>query len=346
MATIRDVAKRAGVSVATVSYVINGSKPVAPETAARVRQAMEELDYHPNAVAQSLRTRTTHVIGVVVSDIANPFFAALVRGAEDYARQNGYSLIICNTNERLENERTYLDLLYRRRVDGLLLAPTGKNDDLIGRLIDRGMKLVLIDRTLPNHKAPAVLSRNEEGAYQATSHLIAYGHTEIGVVLGLPDVSTTRERFEGYRRALREHGLEPSPRLEVYGYSRVAGAREACLALLSRPDPPTAIFAMNNLMTIGVMQAIRQLGLRCPDDVSVVGFDDFEWAEAFDPPLTTVAQFPYEIGRQAAELLLSLLSGEEVEGEVKRLPVELRVRGSVAPPGRRRKGVVGTGGAV
>lgn len=329
MATIRDVAKRAGVSVATVSYVINGTKPVAPETAARVRQAMEELDYHPDASAQSLRTRTTHVIGVVVSDIANPFFATLVRGAEDCARLHGYSLLICNTAEDLENERLYLSLLSRRRVDGLLLAPTGKNDELIGRLMDRGMHIVFIDRTPPHLQAPAVLSQNEEGAYQATCHLIEHGHRRIGIVLGLPNVSTTGERLRGYQRALARYGLGLDGSLVAYGRSQVEGAREACLALLSQPDPPTAIFATNNLMTIGVMQGVRRLGLRCPADVSVVGFDDFEWAEAFEPPLTTVAQDPYEIGRRAMELLLGFLVGEGNKEQV-RLPVELKIRGSVA----------------
>lgn len=339
MATIREVAKRAGVSVATVSYVINGTKPVAPATAARVRRAMEELDYHPNAAAQSLRTRTTRVIGVVVSDIANPFFATLVRGAEDCARDRGYSLLICNTSETLENERIYLGLLSRRRVDGLLLAPTGKNDELISRLVRRGMRIVFIDRTPPNLQAPAVLSENEEGAYRVTEHLIEHGHKRIGVVLGLPHVSTTVERLRGYQRALASHGIDFEEELVVYGQSQVTAAREACLSLLSHPNPPTAVFATNNLMTIGVMQAIRRLGLRCPDDVSVVGFDDFDWAEAFDPPLTTVAQDPYRIGSLAVELLLEFLSGrEEVEERQVRLGVELRTRGSVAPPRPTRRG--------
>jgi DNA-binding LacI/PurR family transcriptional regulator len=333
MATIRDIAKRAGVSVATVSYVINGTKPVAPQTAARVRRAMEELDYYPNAAAQSLRTRTTHVIGAVISDITNPFFATLVRGVEDCARESGYSVLICNTGESLENERLYLELLCRRRVDGLILAPTGKNDELIHRLIKRKMHIVFIDRVLPDISAPAVLSQNEEGAYLATSHLIQHGHWRIGIVLGLPDVSTTRERYRGYLKALRDHGILLHPSLVVHGHSRVAAAREACRALLSRADPPTALFVTNNLMTIGAMQAIRENGLRCPRDISVVGFDDFEWAEAFDPPLTTVAQRPYEIGRRAAQTLLAMIRGRPgAETGVVRLGVELKVRGSVAPP--------------
>lgn len=346
MATIRDIAKRAGVSVATVSYVINGTKPVAPQTAARVRRVMEELDYYPNAAAQSLRTRTTHVIGAVISDITNPFFAILVRGIEDCARENGYSVLICNTSESLENERLYLELLCRRRVDGLILAPTGKNDELIHRLIQRKMHIVFIDRVLPDIPAPAVLSRNEEGAYLATSHLIQYGHRRIGIVLGLSDVSTTKERYRGYLNALKDHGIPPDPSLVVRGYSRVAAAREACKTLLSRADPPTAIFATNNLMTIGAMQAIRESGLKCPQDISVVGFDDFEWAGAFDPPLTTVAQRPYEIGRQATQILLAMIKDrQEMKTSVVRLEVELKVRGSVAPPrdrldGRRRRSCV------
>ena len=330
MATIRDVAKRAGVSIATVSYVINGSKPVAPATATRVRRAMEELDYHPNAAAQSLRTRTTHVVGVVVSDITNPFFSTLVRGAEDCAREHDYSVLICNTGETAENERRYLNLLARRRVDGLLLAPTGKNDDLIRRLIHRGMHIIFVDRSLPDLPAPAVLSENEEGAYLATSLLIENGHRRIGIVLGLPNASTTAERLQGYRRALAEYGIEEDHDLVVYGYSHVQGAREACRRLLAQGNPPTAIFACNNLMTIGTMCAIREFGLRCPADISVVGFDDFDWTEAFEPPLTTIAQQPYQMGWEAMRLLLDGLSGTGVDGSREiRLEVQLKVRGSV-----------------
>lgn len=328
MATIRDVAKRAGVSVATVSYVINGTKPVAPETAARVRRAMAELDYHPNAVAQSLRTRTTHVIGVVVSDIANPFFATLVRGAEDCARQHGYSLLICNTSETLENERIYLNLLSRRRVDGLLLAPTGKNDELIGRLIDRGMQIVTIDRKVQGVNVPAIMSENEQGAFLATKHLLELGHRRIAIVLGLPHLSTTLERLKGYQKALTLFRAKEDPRLIVYGQSQVGGAREAALKLLSAEEPPTAVFATNNLMTLGVMMAVHELGLRCPQDISVVGFDDFEWSAAFNPPITTVAQDPYLMGKTAVEVLLERLRGKPLLPETIRIPVRFIPRAS------------------
>ena len=329
MATIKDVAKRAGVSVATVSYVINGTRNVAPETAARVRAAMEELSYHPNAVAQSLRTRTTHVIGAVISDISNPFFATLIRGAEDCARENGYSLLICNTSEKLENELVYLQLLSRKRVDGMIIAPTGKNDGLIKDLIERGMQIVFIDRKVEGVAAPAVLSENEEGAYQATRYLIEQGHRKIGIVLGLPHVSTTTERLHGYERALAEAGIAADPSLIVYGHSQVEGARKASVTLLDRADRPSAVFATNNLMTIGLMMAIHDLELRCPQDVSVIGFDDFDWAAAFNPPLTTVAQDPYLIGERAVEILFANLNQHNRSTVEVRIPTRFLRRGSV-----------------
>ena len=329
MATIKDVAKKAGVSVATVSYVINGTRNVAPETAARVRAAMEELSYHPNAVAQSLRTRTTHVIGAVISDISNPFFATLIRGAEDCARENGYSLLICNTSEKLENELVYLQLLSRKRVDGMIIAPTGKNDGLIKDLIARGMQIVFIDRKVEGVAAPAVLSENEEGAYQATRYLIEQGHRKIGIVLGLPHVSTTTERLHGYERALAEAGIAADPSLIVYGHSQVEGARKASVTLLDRADRPSAVFATNNLMTIGLMMAIHDLELRCPQDVSVIGFDDFDWAAAFNPPLTTVAQDPYLIGERAVEILFANLNQHNRSTVEVRIPTRFLRRGSV-----------------
>ncbi len=329
MATIKDVAKKAGVSVATVSYVINGTRNVAPETAARVRAAMEELSYHPNAVAQSLRTRTTHVIGAVISDISNPFFATLIRGAEDCARENGYSLLICNTSEKLENELVYLQLLSRKRVDGMIIAPTGKNDGLIKDLIERGMQIVFIDRKVEGVAAPAVLSENEEGAYQATRYLIEQGHRKIGIVLGLPHVSTTTERLHGYERALAEAGIAADPSLIVYGHSQVEGARKASVTLLERADRPSAVFATNNLMTIGLMMAIHDLELRCPQDVSVIGFDDFDWAAAFNPPLTTVAQDPYLIGERAVEILFANLNQHNRSTVEVRIPTRFLRRGSV-----------------
>lgn len=329
MTTMRDVSERAGVSVATVSHVLNGTRKVAAETADRVRQAMVELDYHPNASAQSLRRRSTNVVGILVSDIANPFFAAVVRGAETRARAEGYSLLIGNTEESASDEEVYLQLLRRKRADGLLVAPTGNSKPIV-RMLDGGTHLVLIDRKLDGVQAPAVLSENHEGGRQATEHLIAHGHRHIGIILGVPEASTTAERLAGYREALERYGIPFSEELVVYGHSQVQGGSQACRTLLERPCPPTAVFATNNLMTLGALQAIRTLDLHCPRDISLVGFDDFDWVEAFDPPLTTVAQDPFQIGDVAARSLFAMLRGDLSQPAETRVPIELRVRGSVA----------------
>ena len=330
MATIRDVAERAGVSVATVSHVINGTRKVAPGTAERVRRAMEELDYHPNAVARSLRTRKTQVIGVVVSDITNPFFATLVRGAEDAALEAGYSIFVCNSDETLEKENRYVQVLRRRRVDGMLLAPVGGGENpAIRKLARQGVPFVFVDRRAPGVEADAVLSDNVGGAYLATKHLIERGHERIGIVLGIPGATTSEERLAGYRRALEEAGIPLAEELVVWGGYRVEGGRRATAKLLSLTPPPTAIFSTNNLMTIGVLQELFRHGVRIPGEMGVVGFDDLEWAEMANPSLTAVAQRPHEIGYRAVRLLLDRLGAEEpIPPREVRASVDLKVRGS------------------
>lgn len=316
--------------MATVSHVINGTRYVAPGTAERVRRAMEELDYHPNAVAQSLRTRRTHVIGVVVSDITNPFFATLVRGAEDAALEAGYSIVVCNSDETVEKENRYVQVLRRRRVDGLLLAPVGGGENpAIQKLARQNVPFVFVDRRAPGVEADAVLSDNVGGAYLATKHLIERGHKRIGIVLGIPGATTTEERFAGYRQALEEAGIPVSEELISYGGYRVEGGCRATHELLVLSEPPTAIFSTNNLMTTGVLKELFQRGLNIPDEMAVVGFDDLEWAEMANPPLTAVAQRPYEIGHRALAILLDRFSsvGNLSAREV-RIPVELKVRGS------------------
>jgi len=273
---------------------------------------MEELDYHPNAVARSLRTRKTQVIGVVVSDITNPFFATLVRGAEDAALEAGYSIVVCNSDETLEKENRYVQVLRRRRVDGMLLAPVVEAD--------------------------TVLSDNVGGAYLATKHLIERGHERIGIVLGIPGATTTEERYLGYRKALEEAGISVSEELVAYGGYRVEGGREATAKLLALDPPPTAIFSTNNLMTVGVLQELFARGVRIPDQVAVVGFDDLEWAEMITPALTVVAQNPYEIGQKALLTLLKRMNeGLSKEPLTIRVPVELRARKSVSTSKSGRK---------
>ena len=326
MVTIREVAKRAGVSVATVSHVINGTRQVSPETAARVRRVMTELDYQINAVAQSLRTRATRVIGVVVSDITNPFFAVLVRGAEDAAHDEGYSLVVCNSDEDPGKEDLYVRTLRRRRTDGLLIAPTmDGSSPVIQELAHQKIPLVFIDRKARDVQADAVLSDNIGGAYEATKYLIRRGHTRIGIVLGIPGATTTEERYMGYRRALDESGIAPSAKLVVHGGYRMEKGSRPTQELLALDCPPTAIFSTNNLMTVGVLRELARSGIGVPKEVEVVSFDDLEWAELLSPPITTVAQDPYGIGHKAVELLLKRLQGESGCEEV-RVPVALRIR--------------------
>ena len=330
MVTIRDVAQKAGISVATVSHVINGTRKVAPETAERIKQAMEELDYHPNAVAQSLRTQKTKAIGIVVSDITNPFFATLVRGAEDAAIEAGYSLIVCNSDESLEKEDRYVRLLRQRRMDGLLISPVGDGSSKAVQELPRWrIPFVFIDRCAEGIKADAVLSDNIEGAYQATKHLIERGNSRIGIILGIKGATTTKERLAGYRKALNEACVPFSDELVTYGGYRVEGGQKMMEEFLSLPELPTAIFSTNNLMTVGVLRALTYHGIAIPHEMAVVCFDDLDLGELFQPPLTAVTQNPYEIGKIATEILFFRFANDgKVAYKKVRVSVELKVRES------------------
>jgi len=335
IATIKDVAKDAGVSIATVSHVINSTRHVSEELTTRVRESLAKLDYHPDCVARSLRTQRTHSIGLIVSDISNPFFSVLVRGAEDAAAERGYSVIISNTDEDLEKERLYVNVFRQRRIDGLLIAPTGKVDEDLQFLTTSGIPFVFVDRKIEGVRASAVLSDNIQGAYAAMQYLIEYGHRRIGIILGLEGVSTSEERYRGYQSALRDAGLTEEKDLVVRGDFRIAGGIRACYELLDLPDPPTAIFSLNNLTAIGVLCAIRERGLRFPDDISVISFDSPWWMDrVMSPSLTYVKQEPYTIGREAMQMLArSIESGgsEEQEPieEIVRIPTQLEIRESV-----------------
>lgn len=309
MPTLHDVAKVAGVSIATVSATINQSAYVSPDLQARVRKAIAELGYHPDGIARSLKKRSTQTLGLIISDITNPFFTALVRGIEDAANARGYALILCNTDEQPEKERAYVRLLRSRRVDGMIMAPAGSTEDYHRFEVEVNTPLVFIDRKVSTVAADAVVVDNVGGARQAVEYLLRLGHRRIGAITGLPHISTTHERIQGYRQALESASLLVDPTLMRGGNSRLEGGYQAGLALLGLPRRPTAIFATNNVMAIGLMRAVAERGLRCPVDLSVACFDDFEWASVFRPRLTTVAQPTYDMGMKAAELLFARLEG-------------------------------------
>jgi LacI family transcriptional regulator, galactose operon repressor len=296
--------------VSTVSHVLNGTRFVSDELRERVLAAVDELDFEPNAAGRMLSLRRSNTIGLIVSDIRNPFFASVARGVEDVAQEQGYTVVLCNSDETLVKEAACLKALQSRQVDGVLLASAGAADEYVARLVQAGFPIVLVDRDLPDLHIPAVVLDNEGAAYSAVRHLIDRGHQRIGMLSGRDSISTTVERVAGYERALSGAGLNVDNRLVVSGHSTSEGGAVAAHALLDMRPAPTAIFSGNNLMSIGALQAIGSRGLSVPEDIALVGFDDFPfpWSDAFRPHLTTVAQPTYDLGRQAAEMLVRMLN--------------------------------------
>jgi LacI family transcriptional regulator, galactose operon repressor len=342
MVTMRDVARLAGVSVGTVSAVVNDKGIVRPKMSQAVKEAIAALDYQPNHVARSLKMRRTFTVGIIIPDITNPFFTQLIAGAEDEARLNKYSVILSDSGENAERERHELRLLFSRGVDGIVLAPTSYYAPE-ERLTRQKLPIVLVDRLPYGPAATAVITDNLDAAYQGARHLIELGHERLAVLAGRLDLSTARDRLEGIRKALQEANLPLRGEYLKYGdYHRGSGF-QCGMELLQLSEPPTAIFSCNNQMTLGLMQALSKLHTMCPRDVSVLGFDDFEWTESFSPQLSTIAQPNYEMGKEAMRLLLANMQAAQSQsgmGEDKLvvLKCELRIRESTGPPKEPRQG--------
>ena len=328
MATIQDVADRAGVSIATVSHVLNNTRFVSDETRAVVLEAIQELNYHPSAAARSLSSRKTQTVGMVISDITNIFFGRMIQGVLDVITPQDYNLILCTTGDIAAKEEEYFQLLFGRAVDGVIAAAASQKWSTF-QLVETGqIPIVFIDRTFEGLKGPFVGVDNERGAYEANIHLVRNGHQRIGLVAGKAGMSSMEERFDGYKRALTESSIQFDPDLVVFGALTVDGGREAALRLLNRPDPPTAIFSNNNQLTLGVLLAFQEMNYNCPDDISLACFDDHPWSVVASPALTCVRQPDYEIGRVAANLLLEMLAGESIVADRVILSPELVVRQS------------------
>jgi len=334
MATIHDVARKAGVSSATVSHVINNSRFVAADTRQRVMDAIEALRYRRDGVARSLRRAKTSTIGVIIADISNSFFADLVRGIEDriYGHEEGFNLILCNTDEDAAKERLYLDVLQERRIEGLIMVPTGENSAYLQDLIRSGLPIVFADRVVEGLEADQVVVDNEDGAYVLTSHLIAGGHRRIAVLRAGLTAPTLERRIDGYRRALGEAGIPYDPALVISCRHSIEDAHQAGLRILDSQNRPSAVFCTYNYMTLGMVQAITDRGLRCPQDIAVVGFDDFAWAASFSPRLTALAQPAYALGQEAADILMNRIGQGALAAPVhKMLKGTLVVRESGGP---------------
>ena len=324
-----DVAARAGVSVATVSRALSGDpKQVSAPALQRIIDAAEELEYIPNNLARNMRSGTARILGLVISDIGNPFFTAVTRGAEDVAQRHGYSLVLSSTDENPEREAASLGVMAAERAAGIIVATTNENGTVLRRVRDMGMAIVAIDRHIIDLPTDSVVVDNESAAHEAVSHLVRLGHRRIAIVGGPSDADTARERQRGYQRALREANIPIGPDLCCRGDFREAAALNMTRDLLDLPDPPTAIFAVNNLTTIGVLGAVRERGLKVPTDISIVGFDDIPTGELLDPPLTVVRQPTYRVGAQAAKLLIRRLRDPSAPVREVVLAASLIVRGS------------------
>ncbi|MDE0530612.1 MAG: LacI family DNA-binding transcriptional regulator [Albidovulum sp.] len=331
MPTIHDVARRAGVSSATVSHVINNSRYVAPHTRSKVLVAIESLQYRQNAVARSLRRNRTGTIGLMISDISNPYFSNLVRGVEDavYEREDNCKLILCNTDENSEKERLCIEMLLEKRVDGLILAPVGGNVEFLQNLAEGAFPLVMVDRFLEAVSADSVVVDNRAAAFALTDHLIRLGHRRVAVVMAELTASSIEERIDGYKDAHSNAGIALEPDLFIHSNSDIDSAHRASAALLASESAPSAVFCTNNFMTLGMIRALNMSGKRCPEDIAVVGFDDFHLADSFRPPLTVAAQPAYEIGQEAAKLLFDRVSGKVSRSYKKTvLETSLLIRGS------------------
>ncbi len=328
MATIRKVADLAGVSTATVSHVINDTRAVSAPLTARVLNAMEQLDYQPDIIARSLRRRETLTLGLIVPSIEIPFFARVAASIEAAANDVGYSVILCNTGWSLSREVHYLNNLLARRVDGLLCISLAMSAEHIAPVLRRRTPVVIFERTMPGVEVDAVEIDNVLGAYDATAHLLNLGHRRVGCITGLPNSKLNEERIHGYRRALAERGIPFDPTLLRTGdYTAAAGVRES-LELLRLPEPPSAIFAFNDLMAMGAMQAVQERGLRIPADVAVIGFDGLAITEHCSPPLSTVKQPVAEMSVAAIAMLLDRIKGGASPARVQTFVAKLVTRTS------------------
>jgi LacI family transcriptional regulator, galactose operon repressor len=334
MSNMKQVAKMAGVSLGTVSNVLNGSAPVKDPLRQRVLDVVNQLGYQPSQLARGLRRDKTNMIGMVIPDVTNPFFPAVVRGAEDVAFSNGYRLILCNTDNDHSKELAHLNELRTYLPAGLLVIPSNFSDLTTQAESYRksGTAVVCVDRLPKRWDGDSVTVANEEGAFQASRYLIELGHRHLATITGPLHLTNSLQRVDGFKRALAEADISlPQTCFQETNFDRVGGYSKALLLLRMLPRP-TAIFAGNDMIALGILHAIRELGLRCPEDVSVMGFDDLDFDEFTSPSLSSVFQPGYQLGATAAHMLFKRMQGNQEPPIHNVLPTQLKIRGSVGPP--------------
>ena len=327
-ASIYDVARESAVSVFTVSEVVNKKSHVSKKLRDRVEETIRKLNYRPNLIARSLAKQKTHTIGMIVPDIANPFFPVVVRGAEDAAQKHGYNLLLCNSDDSLEKEERAIELLLSKRVDGILLTKAVGDFRAPLRQMIKEVKIpfVLVMRTYPKLTADAVITDDYQGAYDAVCHLARAGRRRIGLISGPLKVSNAVARWQGFHDSLKAMGLPFEKELFVEGDYRIESGYRAGHALLSHR--PGGIYVANHLMTVGLLKAAEEMGLGCPEDFGLVSFDDYPWLGIFRPRLTTVELPKHQLGSEAAELLIKRISGDRSKTVLRKLQPELRIRES------------------
>lgn len=333
-ATRADVARRAGVSVATVSYVVNsGPRPVAPHTREGVLRAIRALDYRPSEIARSLRLQRTRMIGLIVPDTANPFFASLARGVDETASTHGYSLLLCHSEYLAERERAYVEALLSKGVEGVIYIQGTPDPTPLRQLLQAHTEVVTVDREVPDVRVDRVIADNFGGSAAATRHLIGLGHRRIACIARRAPLSNATERIRGYQAALADAGVEAEPCFLATGGPGYAEGRRAMTDLMSLRPRPTAVLAYPDVVAIGAVRAACDLGLRVPEDVSIVGFDDIPVSAFLCPALTTVALGMREMGQRAAQLLLERIRGEAPSAPKRVVvPATLVIRESTARP--------------
>lgn len=332
MTTIRDVAKRANLSISTVSHVINNSRAVSDESRQKVEAAMAELGYKPNTLARNLRRQQTQSIGMLVPDSSNPFFAEIARGIEDASFEQNHSVILCNTEGDLAKQATYTNVLIQNQVAGIVFVAAGISTELVEDLQWRRVPLVVVDREVPDVAVSTVLTNHYQGGRLATQHLIDLGHRRIACISAGSELAPSSDRVTGYQDVLRENGLAVDENLIVWGDFQYESGYRAANELLDLAEPPTAVFACNDLMAVGCISAATARGRRIPEDLSVVGFDDVQLASFTNPPLTTVAQPKREIGALAVAILMARMQDLDAPPTLERLDTHLVIRNSTAVP--------------
>ncbi|TDV53436.1 LacI family transcriptional regulator [Pseudomonas helmanticensis] len=330
MATIKDVAALAGISYTTVSHVVNNTRPVSQEVRLKVEAAIKSLDYVPSAVARSLKAKTTATIGLLVPNSLNPYFAELARGIEDYCERNGYCVILCNSDDNPDKQRSYLRVLLEKRIDGLIVASAGGDSGLAQGLAGVKTPMVIVDRGLDGVDADLVRIDHEYGAYLATRHLLELGHRDIATIGGPASTSVAQMRLAGYCRALKEAGVEVRQERMLESDFTSTGGYNAAATLLES-NPPSAIFAGNDMIGIGVLRAAAERNVRVPSELSVIGFDDIQMSRYVYPALTTVGQSILQLGEMAAEVLLRRIASPNLGTDQRIVTPSIVLRESTAP---------------